>query len=692
MDDEGDPPVAASATVILSRWGATSDEWDGLCSHHGLTEDLLPVVSNPKAKVADYSTLQAVGKVPSRYNADGEVVGFAKWTEKRATRAEVTRWSGEPDYGICVQTRRLRAIDVDIEDGELARQVLEVIEDTVGGGPMRTRQNSPKFLLPFWMEGHHPKRILRLGKDRGIIEFLGNGQQFIAAGTHPSGARYQWGTETDPEQIPDAFLPLEPDEFEALWLRLRDAFQAEDERSTTTKPRLEALSEAASNDPVAAWLHEQGRVLDIGRDGQLFTPCPNAAEHTTDSGPTATAYYPANTGGYAQGHWKCLHAHCANKPDSFFTQLLDMVEYPDLSLEVEDPAADLPVTERAERFTPVSAADFLAGGDSEAWLVKHVMPAAGLVTIFGPSGAGKSFAVIDMACHVAMGRMWQGRRVTQARVVYLAAEGQGGIRRRLRAWCRFYGVDPKDLPLDIITARPNMLERADVVALHRAIRRAGMVVIDTAMAVTQGGDENSSEDMGRLMAFAALLGEGVEGVIVMVHHAGKDVGRGQRGWSGLKGAVDTELEVTKDDFGHHQIRLSKVRDGPLEGFTWAFGLEDVVLGHDADGDPITSAVPVYTEVVARAAPGPKLTPREKHVMLTITNLTALGDEVTVPEVRRLAARGLPAGSAKEDAAAKAAAGTEEKAAPNASRDVKRVLEKLRAEGLITILDNVITIE
>jgi hypothetical protein len=621
--------MAASATVIPLRWGATQDEWDGLCTHHGLTEDLLPVVSNPKAKVADYSKLQAVGKVPSRYNVDRDVVGIAKWTEKRATRAEVTRWSGEPDYGICVQTRRLRAIDVDVSDSELARRIFRLIRETIGhpqeqfGPPHRYRSNSSKFLLPVWVEGELPKRILRLGEDRGIIEFLGNGQQFVAAGTHPSGARYQWSTGDQPEN----FLRLEPEELEALWLRLRDAFGAEDERTEVTKTRAEAISDAAARDTVATWLHEEGLVLDVGRDGQLFVPCPNASEHTSDSGPSQTAYYPANTGGFAQGHWVCLHAHCRNKPDSFFTQLLDMVEYPDLSLEVEEEGEHAPVTERTERFTPRPLADFLARVDTEAWLVKHVLPASGLVTVFGESGAGKSFTVIDLACHVALGRQWQGRRVTQARVVYLAAEGQGGIGRRFRAWCLRHDVDPATVPLDVIAARPNFLQRDDVQAVARAIGRAGVVIIDTAMAVTPGGDENSAEDMGKLMAFAALVAASVGGVVILVHHAGKDVSKGQRGWSGLKGAVDTELEVSRDGDARC-LRLSKVRDGPLEGMRWWFGLDEVVLGYDAEGDAVTSAVPVYTEPPAAASRGRKLTDLQQLVVEVATDLVALGTDAT----------------------------------------------------------------
>lgn len=641
--------------TTTGRWGASPADWDSLAHWYDLAEDLLPVVSNPTATISSTSKLQALGKVPSRYNGDGHVVGFAKWTEKRATAAEIDHWSKHPDYGICIQTRRLRAIDVDVDDRETVERIMAVLRESLGvergtAVPVRYRDNSAKILVPVWCpEGGLTKRRLILPDGKGAVELLATGQQFVAVGTHPSGARYQWsdGPRDGPADAPSlAFAPLEPEELEALWLRLRDLLGAEDSRSKATVDRAVAIGEAAARDPVAVHLYEHGLVLDIGRDGQLYTPCPNAAEHTTSSGPSETAYYPAHTGGYQQGHWVCLHAHCAGKPDSFFTNLLLPIEFEDLTLEAEAavaPGGEVGVgpvdAARAARFAPVALGAFLAGADHEAWLVKHVLPARGIVTVFGESGAGKSFTVIDLACHIALARPWQGRRVTGGRVVYIAAEGAGGIRRRLQAWCTAHDVDPDAVDLHMIAARPNFLERADVAAVAAAIGRAAMVVVDTAMAVTPGGDENSSEDMGRLMRFAALVADAVGGLVLLVHHAGKDVSRGQRGWSGLKGAVDTELEVSRED-EDRCLRLSKVRDGPLEGFRWHFRLEERVLGYDADGDALTSAVVTWVEPPAKASRGRKLSDLQQLVLQTAADLLQQGealpkDDLVVAVVRRI---------------------------------------------------------
>jgi hypothetical protein len=371
------PGVAQAGTAEPVRWGATPDDWAAV-GRLGLTEDSLPVVSNPTATISNRSTIKKVGKTPSIYNRDGKVVGILDWPSHHATRAEFNEWNEQPHYGLCIQTRRLRAADIDVEDAARAEKAWRIIVETVGSEPpRRTRSNSNKFLVPMWVDGEHPKRTLRLPGDAGIIEFLGDGQQFIAAGTHPSGVRYTWSTGDIPDD-PDEFPRLEPEEYEALLLRMRDALGATEGGAggTVKKKRETVLSEAAAGDPVAVWLHEQGRVLDIGRDGQLFVECPNKDEHTTESGPTATCYYPAHTGGYAQGNWKCLHGHCDGKPASFFTNLLDMVEFPDLSLDPEAIEAAAEATARANA-SAQAVGSFLD-------LMRHWTPkadAAALVTI-----------------------------------------------------------------------------------------------------------------------------------------------------------------------------------------------------------------------------------------------------------------------------------------------------------------------
>src|SRR5262245_12318511 len=72
------------------------------------------------------------------------------------------------------------------------------------------------------------------------------------------------------------------------------------------------------------------------------------------------------------------------------------------------------------------------------YLVKSIIPRAGLVIVWGPPKCGKSFWTFDITMHIALGWEYRGRRVQQGSVVYLALEGGQGFRNRVEAWRRHH--------------------------------------------------------------------------------------------------------------------------------------------------------------------------------------------------------------------------------------------------------------
>ena len=175
---------------MYERYGATEDEWFQWDLGEGLGRDLLPVVCRPGAPIAAGSSLQAYGKVPSRYTIQRMVVGIPRWTLYTATPVDLAQWIQESDYGLCLQTRRVRALDCDLTDHAYAERFRTHLHALGYDFPFRTRANSPKFLLLFRLEGDYGKQTIQT--PHGILEFLANGQQCVVAGTHPSGVRYQW--------------------------------------------------------------------------------------------------------------------------------------------------------------------------------------------------------------------------------------------------------------------------------------------------------------------------------------------------------------------------------------------------------------------------------------------------------------------------------------------------------------------
>lgn len=307
--------MANNKTPPGAQWGATESEWRHFIDILGpAAEDLLPVVSNPNGTISPLSHMKEIGKTPSLYNKDRFVVGIPKWTEKRTDAKDHARWMKEPDYGLCIQTRLVRALDIDVPDEDQSMHItatvmreLELADIVL---PMRYRNDTGKCLLAFQMPGDYAKRILKV--QGGAVEFLATGQQFIALGTHPSGTRYEWFPGL-PAEIP--LIP--PAVFEAIWLKLEQEFSIEPTLLVREgKKPTELRVPPATQDSLAAHLEVNGWVRSIMRDGRYNITCPFEHEHTTDTGESATQYFPAGTGGFAQGHFRCLHAHCASRSDA----------------------------------------------------------------------------------------------------------------------------------------------------------------------------------------------------------------------------------------------------------------------------------------------------------------------------------------------------------------------------------------
>ena len=316
------------------QWGATPDDWAALADVAGLTEDLLPVVSNPGARVSPDSKLQALGKVPSLFNGNGEVVGIAKWTKKTSTHRDIDRWSQNPDLGICIQTRVVRALDVDIDDVDTVREIVGIIGKHLGYLPNRMRDDSAKCLMAFTLPGNFTKRILKTAN--GAIEFLATGQQFIACGTHPKGARYEWLAGT-----PYDFPEVSVEAFEACWAELMHKFATEEVVYSAGTQLKAVRRKVDANDDLADYLTSQGWVLSESHDGRLNITCPFEHEHSGPSADdTATQYMPAGVGGFEVGRFHCLHAHCANRGQGDFVEAVgyiaaqfEIVETPEGEIE-----------------------------------------------------------------------------------------------------------------------------------------------------------------------------------------------------------------------------------------------------------------------------------------------------------------------------------------------------------------------
>jgi hypothetical protein len=592
-----------------AAYGAQPEDWQHFDMLLQLTEDLLPVVSNPKATISGKSSMRDLGKVPSIYNEQRHAVGFTGWTQHRSSPADIARWSRERDYGISLQTRRVRAIDVDVADVDLAQQIHGFLQAHWGDAPWRTRSNASKFLLAFDMPGEFTKR--KFTTAHGIVEFLATGQQFIAVGTHPSGVRYHWNGGS----LPDEFPRIAPELFEEVWARLVATFGIEESSTSSASVKGQKLADVIANDAVAQFLLNTNLVKRAERDGRLHITCPFELDHTAESGDSATTYFPAHTGGYVNGHFQCLHAHCEHRSDQEF---LDAINYfpANLASEFEAigegsaarvdhghasgapeaaPAAAQADADPKARFTFQPAHEF-AVGTPPPWMVKGVLPHAVLGVIYGESTSGKTFAALDLAVAVATGSPWRDRAVQRGQVAYIAAEGAGGFRARLKAVAQHRGVELADIPIVVLADAPNMMEKQDALDVARAIVAAGgaqLVIVDTFAQVMPGANENAGEDVGRALAHCKGIHRATGAMVLLVHHSGKDASRGARGWSGLRAAADVEMEVVRAD-DRRSLTVTKMKDGE-DGSEFGFRLETIVVGIDSEGEEVSSCIVQHSD-------------------------------------------------------------------------------------------------
>lgn len=269
----------------------------------------------------------------------------------------------------------------------------------------------------------------------------------------------------------------------------------------------------------------------------------------------------------------------------------------------ERPKRDKPELSRAVQVYRLLTGTEVRTLPAMAWRVKGVLPARGLAQIFGPPASGKSFLAFDMAAAIAEGRPWFGYRVNQAPCVYVVLEGEGGFPQRVDAWCRSRGQPVPDA-LRVVLQPLRINVAADVEALGAAVVEAvgtgAVLFVDTQNQAAPEADENASADMGRVLAGAKRLGELVEGVVVLIAHSGKDEGRGVRGHSSQRAAMDAVIRVTRDE-DRREWGVDKSKDGS-DGQRHGFKLETVKLGEDADGDPRTSCVIVHDDETPRKRP------------------------------------------------------------------------------------------
>ncbi|AHB79371.1 DNA primase/polymerase/helicase [Mycobacterium phage JAMaL] len=189
------------------------------------------------------------------------------------------------------------------------------------------------------------------------------------------------------------------------------------------------------------------------------------------------------------------------------------------------------------------------------YIIDGLLEHGGLSSVIGPPGVGKSTVVLDMLCHIATGKNWQGRVTRKTRVLYLPGEGLSGAVQRLKAWEDAHDVDLAD---DLLLGNGIILVSAQneawgEIAAYIARQGIGLVVFDTFARMSAGLEENSATDVGKAVRRFDKLRELTNAGVCVVHHTAKGSPDTARGSSALNGALDSELLVRMATWDVSQI-------------------------------------------------------------------------------------------------------------------------------------------
>lgn len=140
-----------------------------------------------------------------RVHSRGKQPVAASWQkgEKLEALSNVTQATANTG----MNCRGFRVIDIDVDDPSTVDQIIESVIAHLAANPLIRRRPGSSRLALIYRSDEQPGKLSVVGT-KGKVEILGNGQQLVIDGIHPSGTPLEWMRGRSPATVPAHELPI----------------------------------------------------------------------------------------------------------------------------------------------------------------------------------------------------------------------------------------------------------------------------------------------------------------------------------------------------------------------------------------------------------------------------------------------------------------------------------------------------
>lgn len=385
-----------------------------------------------------------------------------------------------------------------------------------------------------YVASYHPE--IRSCKLREGVDLLADGRYFVAFPSTIEGRAYEWEASSDP------FDGIAPFTIPGNWLASYQAIRKQESKQVPSAAG--GLIKGSRNSGLTALA---GGMRRIGMaEAEILSAIALANETRCE--------IPLPSSEVAQ----IVRSVCRYEPE------LDIAA----DAGIGDEAAEALLAAASAEARPyyfTRATSYLSQPAPLRWAIKGWIPESSVSMVYGESGCGKTFITLDMACSMAAGIDWQGKKTKPGLVVYMAGEGNYGIRQRVAAWCIAHNISALDnlllsnkaIDLDAPGAATEIIG-----AVRELTKEDALLIFVDTLHNHMTGDENSPRDTRALSNACNIVARALNSGVCINHHTGHsaEAKKRMRGSSAWKALLDVAVLVEKNDDELIEISCTKMKD------------------------------------------------------------------------------------------------------------------------------------